>query len=358
MPTRAVCPAIPADDLETVLARIATDEGLTGWGESQALAAPAVPGAIIQSILKPVLEGRQFNGTGIEIESLWDTMYNRMRVCGQTGGFMLDAMAALDMALWDLAGKIYEAPICALIAGAAARPRLETYVNYLSGDTDAARVESARIYRDSGCRRFKVFHDAGERQALNTYDALAEICGSRNIAVDAQWRLDPETAAAFGAELDRRGALWLECPFPPEDPVRHAALAARLSTPIALGESYRTHYELAPFFRARAMRIVQPDLGRCGITEALRIARAAERNGMEVVPHVTPALGPLLFATLQFAAAIPNCPVVPHTPGLVETANEFSAAPVEFRDGEYLVPQAPGLGIELVEPEVRLVEVA
>jgi galactonate dehydratase len=176
--------------------------------------------------------------------------------------------------------------------------------------------------------------------------------------VDAQWRLDPKTAPAFGAEMDRRGALWLECPFLPQDVAHHAALAARIRTPLAIGESYRTHFEMAPFFRAGAMRIVQPDLGRCGITEALRIARAAERAGMEVVPHLAPALGPLLFATLQFAAATPNCRMVPHRPGLLETAGEYSTSPVEFRNGHYTVPTAPGLGVDVAEPEVRLVEVA
>ena len=99
-------------------------------------------------------------------------------------------------------------------------------------------------------------------------------------------------------------------------------------------------------------------MGRCGITEALRIARAAGRSGMEVSPHLTPALGPLLYATLHFAAAAPNCRLMPHTPGLVETANEFSRTPLIFKQGRYVVPQTPGLGIELVEPEISLLEVA
>src|ERR1019366_1327623 len=94
-----------ADRLETLLARVITDSGLTGWGESQALAAPEVASAIIHSILKPALKGKECGGTGQEIETLWDAMYDRMRVSGQTGGFMLDAMAAVDIALWDLAGK-------------------------------------------------------------------------------------------------------------------------------------------------------------------------------------------------------------------------------------------------------------
>jgi galactonate dehydratase len=110
--------------------------------------------------------------------------------------------------------------------------------------------------------------------------------------------------------------------------------------------------------KARAMGIVQPDLGRCGLTESLRIANAADRAGMAVCPHLGPALGPLLFATLQFAAATPNCRVVPYAPELVETVNGFAITPLSFRDGRYLLSSGPGLGIDLVEPEVRLVAVA
>jgi galactonate dehydratase len=357
-PTRQVCPPLPGEALHGLLARVSTDSGLTGWGESQALSAPEVGGAIIRSILKPFLQGQEFSGAGIEIESLWDGMYNQMRVCGQTGGFMLDAIGALDIALWDLAGKILDTPIAALIAGDAARTSVESYVNYLPGETAADRLGHARLFHDAGSTRFKLFHEGSERSLLEEFDALAELCGGENIAVDGQWRLDPGHAVCFGKELDRRKAMWIESPFAPEDARQHAALAARIRTPVALGEAYRTHFELAPFFRASAMRIVQPDLGRCGITEALRIARAAGRAGMEVSPHLTPALGPLLYATLHFAAAAPNCRLMPLTPGLVETANEFSRTPLIFRDGCYAVPQAPGLGIDLVEPEISLLEVA
>src|ERR1017187_2856405 len=195
-----------ADRLDTLLARVTTDSGLTGWGESQALAAPEVAGAIIHSILRPALTGKEFGGTGLEIETLWDAMYNQLRVCGQTGGFMLDAIAAVDIALWDLAGKIHRAPIAALISGRAAKSRLAAYVNYLPGDTRAERLACAKSYRDAGCRRFKIFHNSSERDLLECYDALAAICGADHIAVDAQWRLDPKNPPAVGAAAGRPGA--------------------------------------------------------------------------------------------------------------------------------------------------------
>jgi galactonate dehydratase len=344
--------------LETVLARVTTDAGVAGWGESQATSAPEVAGAIIHSILKPALEGKPFGGTGFEIETLWNAMYNRTRLSGQTGGFMLDAMAAVDIALWDLGGRIHGASIASLLAGRGARRQIETCVDRLAGETLGERLESAAACRAAGCRRFQIAYDSSRRELLENYDALTRVCGAENVAVDGLWRLDPGRAASFAAELDQRGALWLARPFAADDVAAHAALAARARTRIAMGETHRTHTELAPFFRARAMRIVQLDLGRCGITEGLRIARAAERQAVEVAPRLSSALGPLLFATLQFAAAVPNCRLVPYAPGLVETANGFAATPLRFRDGCYAVPAGPGLGVELMEPEVRLVAVA
>ena len=77
-----------------------------------------------------------------------------------------------------------------------------------------------------------------------------------------------------------------------------------------------------------------------------------------MAPHLARTIGPLLFATLQFAAATPNCRMVPHTPGLMGTAGEYSTSPVAFRSGHYTAPTAPGLAIDVAEPELRLVEVA
>ena len=217
-PGRDVYPATPEEALETVLARVETGDGLFGWGESQALSAPQVAGTIIDAILRPSLEGREFGGAAVEIEALWNDMYNRMRLCGHTGGFMLDAIAAVDLALWDLAGKIHGFPVAQLIAGKAAKPRVEGVVNCLAGETAVARANCAREYADAGCRKFKIFYQGSRRELLDEFDLLAGVCGSQNVAVDALWNLDPAAAPALGAELDRRGALWLENPFAPEDP--------------------------------------------------------------------------------------------------------------------------------------------
>src|SRR5262249_25506787 len=151
------------------------------------------------------------------------------------------------------------------------------YLSGLAGATVAERVVRAREAYDAGFRLFKLFYDSG---AVEFMDLLKEIrtgldAGSgadARIAVDAMWRLTNETAMAFGRGCDEIGAAWLEAPLMPEDPMEHARLARAIRTPLALGESYRTLFELRPFLANGSVGYAQPDLGRCGITETLHIA--------------------------------------------------------------------------------------
>ena len=249
---------------------------------------------------------------------------------------MLDAISGVDLALWDLAGKIAQAPVYALLGGS--RVLMPAYV---SGLPATARSEAARRYLAQGFRKFKLFYDTpAEADFLQSLDAMPDGC---QVAVDALWRFDLSAASRFGAELDARGALWFEAPMPPEDPIAHGQLAAAIRTPVAIGESYRTRYEIAPFVRERAVEVLQPDLGRCGITEGLRMARMA---GAPVVPHVSIAMGPQVAAALHFASALPQCALVEYNPQVLEVANRFLRTPVAIDGDCYRLPCGPGLGIE------------
>jgi galactonate dehydratase len=256
-----------------------------------------------------------------------------MRVRGQTGGFMIDAISAIDIALWDIRGRAEGAPVCRLLSDSR-KTRLPAYLSGL-----------ARGASPGPFSKVKLFYDTHTPEEF--FDAWP---AGVQVAADALWRHTPESAAEFGAELDRRGALWFEAPLAPEDPLAHAELARRLKTPIALGESYRTRFEMAPFFRERALRVYQPDLGRTGITEGMRLASAAAELGIATVPHVSIAFGPQLAAALHFAAAVPNCNLVEYNPQVAAIANRFLADPIQMDGSSYVVPQAPGLGIELVWP--------
>jgi D-galactarolactone cycloisomerase len=338
-------PVLYSTRFETALVRVTLDTGLSGIGEAQAPVAPEVACTIVNGILAPILEesGRsEFGGTVPEIEALWWRMYSAMRVRGQTGGFMLDAIAGVDLALWDLAGKIAGRPVWDLLG--AKRPRVPAYLSGLPG-RDPERV---RAYADAGFTTVKIFHDSDEATLLgNVHRVNGILEGRGSVAVDALWRLTPQSAPAFAEEMSWLSVRWLEAPLPPESAREHGELAARSGVPVAIGESYRTLFELEPFFAAKAMRIVQPDLGRTGITEGLRIARAAEERGIEVIPHVSIALGPQIAAAIHFAAALPNCPLLEFNPTVLETANRHLRDPLVIEDAAYALPDAPGLGVTL-----------
>lgn len=331
-------PVLYSTRFETALVRVTLDSGLVGWGEAQAPVAPEVACTIVDRILTPILHGLDFDGTVGEIEALWWRMYSAMRVRGQTGGFMLDAISGIDLALWDLAGKIAGQPVSALIGQA--KQRVPAYLSGLPGGC----IDGVRPWLDAGFRCVKIFHHAGADRLLEDCDAIRALGAS--CAVDALWRLTPETAPAFAAELSRRSALFLEAPLAPESAPLHGDLARRVDVPVAIGESYRTLFELEPFFEAQAMQIVQPDLGRTGITEGLRIAREAERRGVEVMPHVSIAMGPQLAAAIHFAAAIPNCKLLEFNPTVLDTANRYLQLPLRIDGDCYIVPQEPGLGVQ------------
>jgi D-galactarolactone cycloisomerase len=165
------------------------------------------------------------------------------------------------------------------------------------------------------------------------------------VCVDALWRLDPKSALELWGELKGREILFLECPFPPEETEWHVELARATGVPIALGESYRTRYELRRLVESAAIRFLQPDLGRCGITEGLRLAELARRHGVDIIPHISVAQAPQLAAAIHFAAAVPECLMLEFNPTILAAANQFLQQPIELNGGAYLVPTGTGLGV-------------
>lgn len=343
--------ALYSPHFETALVAITLDNGLTGWGEAQAPLAPEVACSIVDLLLRPVLLGAAFDGSPARIAQLWDEMYATMRVRGQTGGFMLDAISGVDLALWDLAGLLARQPVSSLLCSSP-RTSIPAYLSGLAGATPAERVAWARPFAASGIHTVKLFHSAGPSDLLETIDTLQHALGLQ-VAVDALWRLNPASALDLGRALDQRRALWLEAPLPPEDPLAHSTLARSIRTPIALGESYRTTHELAPFFQSSALSIVQPDLGRTGLTEGLRIAAMARRHGVAVIPHVSIAMGPQIAAAIHFAAALSECPLLEFNPTVFEVANRFLAEPLRFERDSYLVPRSPGLGAVVLDEHLK-----
>jgi galactonate dehydratase len=242
----------------------------------------------------------------------------------------------VDTALWDIAGKASKRRVCDMLPGAP-KTRIPAYLSGLpAGERDTRGFDTVKLFYDTPT----------PTEFWPRVDAIIDA----RVAVDALWRHTPESALEFGRELEARNALWFEAPLPPEDPCAHGDLTRRLAVPIAIGESYRTRHEMIPFFRARALSVYQPDLGRCGITEGMRLARLAADSGAAIVPHVSIAMGPQIAAAIHFAAAVPACRLIEYNPQVFAVANRFLEQPLGLEGTSYTIPEEPGLGISVRTP--------
>jgi galactonate dehydratase len=190
---------------------------------------------------------------------------------------------------------------------------------------------------------------------LRLIDRLREECSEEiEIYVDALWRLTPKSALAFARQLESRGVGWLEAPLKPEDVRGHGKLAANSPIPIAIGESYRTRYEVLPFFDVGGVDMLQPDIGRTGLSEGRKLSVLADTFHTPVAPHVSIGLGPQIAAALHLSAACMNLHAVECNPHVYAVANQFLTKPLSFTSSTVSVPcNGGGLGIEINEQALQ-----
>lgn len=319
-------PALYSRRFETCLVEVELSDGRIGWGEAQAPLAPGVPAEIVRSLLAPVLVGEAFAPTPARIAELWDRMYATMRVRGQTGGFMLDAMAGVDLALWTFVPDGPEARV---------RESVPAYVSGVPGASVEERVEFTRAWFEQGFRLFKLYFESDWDLLLKTHDAIRTALPGAQVAVDALWHLPAGRELDCAKDLAARDVAWLECPLVPEDVEGHVRLVEASGVRLAIGESYRTRWEARPFLERGIVSVWQPDLGRSGLTETLVLAEMAAAHGAVIVPHVSIAMPPQLNAAFRAARMIPNCPWLEFNPKVVEMANRFATQAMEVRDGSY-----------------------
>jgi D-galactarolactone cycloisomerase len=243
--------------------------------------------------------------------------------------------------------------VCDLLGGPFAND-LPAYISGLSGDDRAARIAQAAEYQRRGFTAFKLFMDGEPEDLLSFYDGLREGLGVKaRLMVDALWRFEQAEAARFGRELDGRKAVWFEAPLKPEDVNGHGRLAASIETAIALGECWRTRWEMRPFFEAGAVEVFQPDIGRTGITEGMKLCALAELHNAPIALHVSVGLGVQIAAALHVAASIPNLMFVECNPKVWQMAEESLTASLPVGAGVVGIPEGAGLGVEINEERLR-----
>jgi L-alanine-DL-glutamate epimerase-like enolase superfamily enzyme len=328
---------------ETLFVTITADNGTVGWGEALAPVAPAVTATVVEQLLTPALVGQ----SPLDGNVLWNKMYDLMRERGYYGGFMLDAISACDMAMWDLRGKLLGQSVATLIGGTY-REEIDCYVSGLPRATDAERVELAHEWWAAGFTRFKLAAGHGAREDEASIAALRDALGeAATLLLDAHWVYGLDEAVRLGHTLAALDVGFFEAPMNPEDIAAHAKLAEAVHIPIAIGETERTRYQFLPWLTQRSADLLQPDAGRAGISELVKIANMAEAFNIPVAPHLSVGLGVCIAASIHVAAAIPNLYLLEYQPPVFELANTLLTAPLVCAAGAYRLPQGTGIGVEI-----------
>ncbi|MFW3569976.1 mandelate racemase/muconate lactonizing enzyme family protein [Kosakonia cowanii] len=335
--------------METCLVKITTDSGHVGWGEALAPVVPQVIAEIITQLFAPLLTGQ----SPFASQVLNARMYDAMRDRGHITGYHIDALAAVDIALWDLKGQILNQPVYQLLGGAF-REQIPCYVSGLPEPDLPARCALALRWQQKGFNAIKLALGYGVQQDIENVRAIRDALGPQaSLFLDAHWNYSVAQAAELANALHPLGVGFLEAPLLPEDIAGHRELRAKSPLPIALGETERTRYQFRPFIEQRAMDIVQPDVGRTGITELMHIASLAQTWNLQVAPHLSVGLGPCIAASIHVAAALPNLFMLEYQPPVFELANQLLDTPLVCEAGHYTLPQGAGLGIAINEARVR-----
>lgn len=361
---------------KSLLARIETNEGIVGWGEGGQYG-PAEPvAASIAGLFGPFLLGQD----PLQPEVLWERMYATCRDFGRSGT-MIEALSAIDIALWDICGKARDAPVWALLGGAF-RDRVRAYATgfYYAGDDPAPSLKSqvravrAEAERDVaegfGAVKVKIGLMAPKDDLARVAAVRDTLGADRLLMVDANHAYRAHTAVLMARGLEEHGVYWFEEPVPPEDFDGYLQVKAATTIAIAGGECEHTRYGFARWLAGRAFDIAQPD--PCcagGISEVRKIAIMADTFGVHCLPHVwgsgiATAAGLHLLATLPPNPHTAN-PIAPYNEPLLEwdsTPNPLRTGlltePFVLEDGAIRIPTGPGLGVTIDEDVLRRYSVA
>ncbi|MEU4301689.1 galactonate dehydratase [Kitasatospora aureofaciens] len=339
--------------------RIATDEGITGWGE------PVVEGRA-ETVQAAVHELADYlvGQDPLRIEHHWQTLTKGGFYRG--GPVLSSAVAGIDQALWDIAGKTYGVPVHQLLGGHV-RDRVRVYA-WIGGDSPAHVAELAQAQVDAGFTAVKmngsaqlrpIDTPAQTRAVIDRVAAVREVIGEeRDVAIDFHGRMSTAMSRRVLPLLEPLHPLFVEEPVLPEHSRDLRRLVDSTSVPLAVGERLYSRSDFRDVL-ATGIAVAQPDPSHAGgISEVRRIAALAEVHDVTMAPHCP--LGPIaLAASLQLAFSIPNFLIQEQSLGIhYNRGNDLldyllDPEPFRFTDGHAVRPTGSGLGIEIDEAAVR-----
>ena len=344
------------------LVEVGTDEGLTGWGECFGPGPVALANkAIVEQVIQPMVLGRD----PLDREVIWHQVYNLLRDHGQKG-MPLQALSGVDIALWDLTGKIAGLPLCELVGGRH-RDRVPVYGYGMMLKREDLAAHLSRFEAEAAAIKAAGFAATKMKLGLGAADdvRLAEAV-RRGVGDDFPFMADANhcytvgDALYVGHALDELGAYWFEEPVAPEDLEGYGELRRKLKTRISGGEAEFTRWGWRRLLEGRCLDIAQPEVcGLGGVSEYLKVLALAHAHFTPVVNHVWGS-AVSVAANLQLLGAMPPLPggLFPREPML-----EFDTTDNRFRDellqepldiqgqvarngGFAQIPRRPGLGVE------------
>lgn len=351
------------DKRSASLVKIETDEGLTGWGEGW--------GGI--NAFKNILKDAVINNDPFEREKIWSNMFNELNNPLIYPGLGGSAMSAIDIALWDITGKKLGVPISVLLGGKV-KDKIHVYATglyYTRKDFDEEvneRIKEAKSYENKGFNAMKI--KIGALELEKDLERVSKVKDSlkndTKLFVDANQAYDLRTAKFVSDKLYEMGIFFFEEPIMGLDVQGYKELVRYSKIRISGGESLRTRYQFLDFINNKAFDIAQPDVGNVGgITEFKHVQSLAYANGIHVYPHVW-GTSIMISASLQLASTFTNLPISssPHALSQ-EPIMEFDQSenpirykissndPFKFEKGYLVVPELPGLGIEIDEKKLE-----
>jgi galactonate dehydratase len=276
------------------------------------------------------------------IERLWQKMQIAIMGHGMTGTVGAGAMTGIDMALWDIKGKVLGVPVWSLLGGQV-RSQVRMYAH-------ASTPETALALKARGVTALKC---GGVSDPVRKIAALREAVGDEiDLMIDLHgppW-LTPADAATLARELEPYKLLFMEDPIAPENLDGYRRIRDASNIPLAAGERMSTIFGLRQLIEQELVDVVQPDTGRAGgITQMKKIAAMAEAHHIMMAPH-SGSLGPVAeYAALHLLAAIPNTLFLERIEDDWDGRSHTALPPLHQHNGFLTVPTAPGLGVEIDE---------
>ncbi len=335
---------------DALIVRVTTDAGITGYGEVDGC--PSVAKAVIDAPLshsrvrglREILVGEDPVDTG----RLWDLMHESTLYFGREGA-VIQAMAGVDLALWDIKGQLLGQPVHALLGGAH-RKRMRAYASHMFDFDPQVTARRAGEARDAGFTAVKFgWEPMGPDPDLDVrlVSGIRQAVGdSVDVCIDAGLAWDAKTAIGRCRLFEPYDLFWLEEPLHPDNLPGYQRLTSAVATPIAAGEEECTAPGFLRLMDKGGIDVVQIDVTRVGLTQAMRIAWLAQQRGLRCCNHnFTTDIN--VAASLHFLCAIPNALMLEYCVEPSPLRTGVTRDPIQVIDGYAAVPDAPGLGIEV-----------